>query len=458
MGGTTTPGGIVRIRTRALALVIVVLVAAACSRSGNRQSSPTSGSPASAGAAVSGDFGSLKAVCGPGAAKGTTDQGVTDTSITVGTMADPGSSVQPGLDQELFDSADAFTGWCNAAGGILGRKLVLHKWDAKLTEVAPRMIDACQTDFALVGNGEALDATGVAQRLKCKLPEIPAYDVSKEASTAPLSVEPLPNVDYASGLFGPYRNLRDVDPEAARHYGMLSLQFQSVQEQGIKDRAAAEAAGLTTAYYDELPLVVDNWRPYAQNLQNKGVQVFTMESSAQMIAALFKALSDIDYHPKYAIFNTNVYDPTFLANAGPALQSTTVYVVNSFVPFELGATHRATKQYIDAVAKYAGAKPKALGAQAWSAWLLFAESVKECGSQLTRTCLLDQARSRHGWTAGGMHAPSQPGDATAPAGECFAMVQASPTGFMLDRRVTKPNSDVFNCSPANATHLAGFPR
>src|SRR5947209_6990436 len=125
-GGYNDAGGIVRVRTRALALVIVVLVAAACSRSGNRQSSPTS-----AGAAVSGDFGSLKAVCGPGAAKGTTDQGVTDTSITVGTMADPGSSVQPGLDQELFDSADAFTGWCNAAGGILGRKLVLHKWDAK---------------------------------------------------------------------------------------------------------------------------------------------------------------------------------------------------------------------------------------------------------------------------------------------------------------------------------------
>jgi ABC-type branched-subunit amino acid transport system substrate-binding protein len=451
-----TSGGSVKARGWAVSLVVVALLAAACSRSGGTAKNVSSST--SVKSVVSGDFGTLKAVCGPGTGKGATDVGVTDTSITVGTMADPGSSVQPGLDQELFDSADAFVGWCNAAGGILGRRLTVHKWDAKLFEVAPRMIDACQGDFTLVGNGEALDASGADQRVKCHLPEIPTYDVSKQASTAPLSVEPLPNPDYTSGLYGPYRNLKQIDPEASRHYAMLSLQFQSVKDQGLKDRAAAEAAGYTTVYYDELPVVVDNWRPYAQNLQNKGVQVFTMESSSQMIAALFKAMDGIGYHPKYAIFNPNVYDPTFLANAGGALQGT-VYAVTSFVPFELAATHPATKQYIDDLAKYAGgAKPKALGAQAWSAWLLFAESAKACGSHLTRGCLLDQARAVKSWTGGGLHAPSHPGDASAQTGECFTMIQASPTGFSVDRRVTTPNSDVFNCSPANVVRLPGFPQ
>ena len=446
-----------RTRGCGAALLVAVLVVAGCQRSGGTTAKRTTTS-GSAGSTVSGDFGTLKAVCGPGDAKGATDQGVTDTSIAVGTMADPGSSVQPGLDQELFDSADAFVGWCNAAGGILGRRLTLHKWDAKLTEVAPRMIDACQSDFTLVGNGEALDATGVDQRVKCRLPEIPTYDVSKQASTAPLSVEPLPNVDSASGLYAPYRNLKQLDPEASRHDGVLILHFRSGKDQGLKDWSAAEAAGYTTVYYDELPLVVDNWRPYAQNLQSKGVQLFTMESSPEMIAALFKALNDIGYHPKYAVLNTNVYDPTFLQNAGSALQGS-VYAVTSFVPFELAGNHPATNQYIDRLAKYAGgAKPKALGAQAWSAWLLFAEAAKTCGSHLTRTCLLDQARATTGWTAGGMHAPSQPGDATAPASECFAMIQASPSGFSLARDVTKPTSDVFNCSPANAVRLPGFPK
>jgi len=437
-------------------VIVAGLVAAGCSRSSSGSSKPKTSGAAST--AASGDFGTLKGVCGPGNAKGATAPGVADGTITVGTMADPGAPSQPGLDQELFDSADAFVAWCNAAGGILGRRLVLHKWDSKLTEVASRMIASCSSDFALVGNGEALDEGGVDQRVKCGLPEIPTYDVSKKAGTAPLSVQPLPNPDYSSGLYAAYVHLKQVDPEAAKHYAMLSSQFQSVKDAGNKDRAAAEAAGYTTVYYDELPLVVDNWRPYVQNLQTKGVQVVTVESSPQPIAAMYKAMDDVGYHPRYAIFNTNMYDPTFVENAGSALQGS-VYISSVFVPFERAASGTATKQYIDDLAKYAnGAKPKQLGAQAWSAWLLFAESANACGSNLTRSCLLDHAKSRPSWTGGGLHAPSHPGDATAPGPQCFVLLQASPTGFTVDTKVTKPNTGVFNCSPSNAFRLPGFPR
>ena len=118
-------------------------------------------------------------------------------------MADPGFTGAPGLDQEMFDAADAFVGWCNAAGGILGRKIVLHKRDAALTNVAAKMIEACNApDFMLAGNGEALDATGVQQRLSCKLPEIAGYDVSAAAGTAPLSIDPIPVPNNMSSLGG----------------------------------------------------------------------------------------------------------------------------------------------------------------------------------------------------------------------------------------------------------------
>src|SRR5689334_16199885 len=90
-------------------LVVVAFVAAGCSRSSSSTSSTststTSGGGSSPGA---GDFGTLKAVCGPGNATGATAQGVTDHDITVGTMADPGATAQPGLDQEIFDAGDAF--------------------------------------------------------------------------------------------------------------------------------------------------------------------------------------------------------------------------------------------------------------------------------------------------------------------------------------------------------------
>ncbi len=121
-------------------------------------------------AAGAGDFGTLKKICGPGNATGGSGRGITATAIKVGTMSDPGSTVAPGLGQEFFEVGDAFVKWCNAAGGINGRKIQLTEYDAKLFNVAQQMIQACQTDFMLVGNGNGLDDAGreAAHRLQAR--------------------------------------------------------------------------------------------------------------------------------------------------------------------------------------------------------------------------------------------------------------------------------------------------
>ncbi len=442
-----------------LPIVVVALATAGCSRSSGGSSKGGNTSPSTAASAASGDFGSLKGVCGPGNAKGATDQGVTDTSIRVGTMSDPGNTVVPGLDQELFDSADAFVGWCNDAGGILGRKLQLDKWDAKLTEVAPRMIQACAVDFALVGNGEGLDQSGVEQRTKCKLPEFAGYDVSPQAGIAAGSVEAIPNPNTASLANGAYKALAAFDPEAVKHFGMISSQFESIKQQGDKDRAAAAGSGYASAYYDEFPLSVDNYRPYAQNIETKGVQVLTVEGAPGNISPLYKAMQQLGYMPKYGIMQPNVYDPTFVQDSGQALAGTAVYVVTYIVPFELASSNPATKQYIGLLDKYVnGVKPKELGVNSFSSWLLWAQSVKACGSNLTRQCILAEAAKATSWTGGGLHAPFTPGNASAPSGQCFVLLQATPNGFLIDKKITKPNNGIFNCNPDNNPRLPGFPK
>ncbi len=125
-----------------------------------------------------GDFGSLQKICGPGSASGGGGRGIDATSISLGVLSDAGAAAAPGLEQEFFDAADGFSQWCNAAGGINGRKLVINKLDAKLFEGAAQVIRACQDDFMLVGGGNALDANTVKPRLGCKLGQIPAYTVS----------------------------------------------------------------------------------------------------------------------------------------------------------------------------------------------------------------------------------------------------------------------------------------
>jgi hypothetical protein len=59
-----------------------------------------------------------------------------------------------------------------AAGGIAGRKLVLDKRDAALTNYPPVVQDSCSADLAMVDGQAALDDTGLADRLKCGLPDI----------------------------------------------------------------------------------------------------------------------------------------------------------------------------------------------------------------------------------------------------------------------------------------------
>src|SRR4051812_40220960 len=168
-------------------LAVVGVVASGCGRAATDRevgsgSTNSSSSPAtsSSSAAATGDFGSVKSVCAPGSASGGSARGLNGNTIRIGVLADPGSTVTPGLGQEFFDVADVFTKWCNAAGGINGRKIVVDKIDAKLFNVGAAIIQACQKDFMLVGGGNALDAVGVQPRLNCKLGEVPGYTVSPE--------------------------------------------------------------------------------------------------------------------------------------------------------------------------------------------------------------------------------------------------------------------------------------
>jgi len=403
-----------------------------------------------------GDFGSLKDVCGAGDAKGATDQGVTDTEITMGSMSDPGNAIVPGLNQEMFDAATAFVGWCNAAGGILGRKINLNLHDAKLFEAGPAMTDACQKDFMLAGNGVAFDATVVDIRVACHLPEIPAFDVSSKAGRGEGSIQAIPVSDHMSKLSGLFRAVAAIDPEAIKHYGLLSSQTASIRDSGDRDRAAAAALGYVEVHYEELPNAVDNWAPIAQNIQNDGVQVLGVQPT--LVIPLMKAFNDLGYFPKYILLNANNYASNVIDELGPLLDKTTFLVNNYTLPVE-DATNPLMKEFIDIHQTYAKVDPKGLGFNSFSAFLLWAQGAKACGSELTRQCVLDNVSKVKAWTAGGLHAPHDPSNSSGSNSPCYVAMQATPKGFVVDTDVTKPDTDgLYNCDPKNIVDLPGFPK
>ncbi|MBK9178623.1 MAG: ABC transporter substrate-binding protein [Acidimicrobiales bacterium] len=433
---------------RAVLALALVLVAAACGRPAGQVEDAAPGGRAAPGApavgsaaAPTGDFGDLAAVCGPGDASGATDVGVSDDAIRVGTIADPGFSGAPGTNQELFDTAEAFVGWCNAAGGILGRRLEVDLLDARLVEYRPRVLEACDRDLALVGGGGILDDTGVEARVACGLPDVNALTVSPAAAEADLLVEALPNPSDQWGV-GIYRMLQQEHPALPRRFGVLW--FNAPQGRSYADRAVAavEQLGWDVAYAAPYNLAGEaNWAPFVQAMRDAGVTMFEFFGEPTMLVALQQAMADQGWFPALTVLDASHYNGRYVELGGRNARDTFVWL--HYHPFEEADRHAATRQYLDVLAREApGAKPSHLGMQAWSAWLLFARSAAACGSELTRECLLDRARAVTGWTGGGLHVPVDPASRQWP--DCVMVLQVTPDGYV--RR--QPPGDGFACDPA----------
>jgi ABC-type branched-subunit amino acid transport system substrate-binding protein len=439
----------------AFVTVSAAVLAAGCGRSsspaGTGQSSapPTSVSPsASAG---KGDFGSLKGICGPGDAKGPAQRGVTDSEIHVATNADPGAAAAPGLEQEFFDVASGFSAWCNAAGGINGRKIVVDKLDAKLFNVGAIMVDACQRDFMLVGGGNAFDSAGVKSREACKLGALPAFAVSPQNVSSTLQVLASPPTAVQFPIGG-IRLLTEAYPKSKTGGAAVgSSTLSSLIPTGLKIKSGLEQLGVKVTALQEKPPLVDNYRPYMEQLKGNGT-VGLYEISGTDETPEIQAMKNVGFDPEFILLTSQFFTPDSVKSAKSVSYPPT-YAALSHLPFELSSQYPVMAQAKSIVT--AAAPHNALGdftALAFDAWTLWAKSATACGSDLTVACVLQKAGSETDWTAGGMFPPVTTAPGTQKASPCLLEMRLTPNGWVYDKAVTNPdNGSPYNCNPKNLT-------
>ena len=394
-----------------------------------------------------GDFGTLKGVCGPGDAKGATARGVTDTEIRIASTADPGAAAAPGLEQEFFDTADGFAKWCNAAGGINGRKIVIDKLDAKLFNVGQIFTQACQRDFMAVGNGNSFDSAGVKIREACKLGMIPAYVVSPEAVVAKYQVQATPvPPNYINN--GAIRLLADAFPDTkTKGVAIAGSNLASLVPTGKKAEEYSKAIGLKVPVYQAQPPLVTNFRPYMEQMKGAGVAGF-YQITGQDPSAVVQAIKNIGWNPDWILYSTQFYGPPAVQSAKSLGTFPPSYVQFTALPFELQDKYPVVGE-LASIVKAAVSNPKltTFNLSSMSAWLLWAESAKACGSTLTVDCVLEKAKDHTDWTAGGLYPPQN--IKTGEASPCIAVVKLTKDGFIYDDKVTAPTDGAFNCDPEN---------
>lgn len=436
----------------AMVLVLVlVLIAAACSRSDTTGDASNTEPAASGNADGTGDFGSLEDVCQDGDATGATAQGVTNDSIRVATFSDPGFAGRPGLNQEFFDTARVFSEWCNAAGGINGRTIIVDERDAALTDYKPRIAEACAEDFFMVGGGAVFDDTGVEDRLTCLLPDISGFVVTPQARGADLVVQPVPNSNTVVAA-GAFDWLGEEFPETTATVGILTAALPTTISQAKQYQEVAESLGWTVIYNNQYPPAgVTDWSPYAQAMKERGVEGLIWVGEPEGLAKLSQSMRASAYSLEWIRADANAYDGILTDVGGDAVGN--VYIQSFFAPFEEADDHPATQQYLDAFEEYLpdGKDRALLGLQAWSAWLLFAQSARDCGSDLTRACVYDNAKSVHEWTGGGLHASGDPGTNTP--SECYLVMRATTDSFV--RADIGATDGIYRCDEDSLRELEG---
>jgi ABC-type branched-subunit amino acid transport system substrate-binding protein len=401
-------------------------------------------------------FGDLTWPCGPGDGANTDDgsePGVTADSVSIATGDDAGFATSPGLNKEMTDAVNALAAKCNELGGINGREIKVNYYDAAITNVAAAIQGACDdNNFFLVGEGWSLDDGQEEIRKSCGLPAAPTYTVSARFAMAPGVFQGVPNPadETPAGIFA---HVAELFPEEIKAVATLGGNFSATQETIEKFRAVAPEYGFSFVgeriEYDIFGGVTD-WTPIVKQVQDTGATMLVWSGSCLPNLQKFAQTAVQNGLDIPIVTDANHYAASCAAaNTDGSMDN--VYIRFAFVPFEEAAENKATQDYIDIV-EADGGDIAMLGMQAASSFMLWVQASVDCGAQLTRDCVIEKMSGINEWTAGGLHAPTDPGGNHPPS--CNTMLKLEGTSYV---RVVPTEAASFDCDPSWVGKVSGVP-
>src|ERR1700689_2150166 len=120
--------GLIELRKSALRLAMATMMVAGTYvvvSSANAAAATSSSRALASSLTTNGVWPGVGKICEPGPGGASTVRGVGAKTINIAVENDASNTILPGLEVEFTQQATAFADWCNAAGGIDGRKIVL---------------------------------------------------------------------------------------------------------------------------------------------------------------------------------------------------------------------------------------------------------------------------------------------------------------------------------------------
>jgi ABC-type branched-subunit amino acid transport system substrate-binding protein len=348
--------------------------------------------------------------------------GVTPTEIKVTVMADVGSPLSPGLFQGAMDGINAWADYANANGGLACRKVTVVESDSKLSpdEAKNGITTACGSSVVLLGTA-ALFLNDMRPAEGCKdkagattgIPDLPVLQTEPVEQCSPISFAVIPNGGSCPYSGSGPRTYQTVTPATEWFktnvtkdlHGVFVIPndlpstitastplFKAIQNDGVKLDAAYGASGLWTQsqYTPVVQAIKTNHSTYVQNgLDYAGTLKMRKEALAQGVTGVTVWACSLQ-----------CYNPNFIKEGQDAVKDQ--YAWLQFLPFE----DQGSNASLDAFLKY-DKKPDGFGLQAFSAGMLFQQVIegivkKDGANGITRSAILDQVKTVHDFTAGGL--------------------------------------------------------
>jgi hypothetical protein len=401
------------------------------------------------------------------------ENGVTDTTITVTVVAAIEVPGFPGLFQGSHDGVDSWADYINNSCKpkntcVAGRKIEVKHFDSKLSgdEARAAFRQACSDSFALIGTGVLLlqnfdditqctDAAGAATGLPdfgvtVTEPNEQCSGVTFGVNPASLqcdSIDQHPQTyignagasDYYQKKFGKMKGAFLYPADSASAKNSQVPNFGAQKKFGITDVYHQDLSALApqSAYTSIAGGIRDSGATYARSgLAFDSTVKLRKEAAAQNVTSV-----------KVWDCSLQCYDSKLVApENADAVEGEYVYF--PFLPF-LGKTSEAkTNKTLSSFVKIMTKNDRKLDGfsiQAFAAGLYFDQAIADStkgGSELTRKGVIEAAGNIHDFDANGVIAPTDVGGAK-PSG-CYVLTQVRNGEFV---RVFPKKKGTIHCSP-----------
>lgn len=373
------------------------------------------------------------------APSGSTDKGVTQTSIKVGLVAAITGSFRGQFNANI-EAVDAYFKMINAEeGGICGRKIQLSIRDdqgnAQQNLTAASELADDVGVFAFVGSVSAPDSdTGVAAVSKSKkIPDI-GFPLTYQRSESP----------YSFGAPGQLARNRSGEGQSGTKYlnklhGIKQVAVFWVGEALVSKANAwvfessalknsGEPPAVKICYERETSVLDNNFDNYAASMANAcpasngPLAIYsTMENNSNIKLARAIRSQNVKYEYFSPTFTSYLQSYVRDEGGNPRPETEGSYIAIPQIPFERcgfdrrgrpvpPCSHPELNRYITALSRYRPGyiAPGSWGGPGWGQAALFVTAAKACGARLTRACVIAEINKINRFSANGFLTPTTP--------------------------------------------------